>query len=492
MLPLSHVCTLGHSLLSSTEAILDRWSVLSGLPGEGCDEAPKEEQTLDVPLVPRPLCGGPALRTFTVWLTQTAAVQVTVLGLQESCTAALRRLGCRGPLLSPPAPGGSSDLVRQLKRLWPAQFVEGPCPVVASAARLALQGCERLIGDTATERLLEVVSRLIGRLLGALVGGCAEVGLQTKEPHLDVQLLEDPRPAAHAPVEEEDVPEAAEREEDPPARVLAVELLSRRGRGAPTERFELVVKNSFIEVAEEPPSALAVRRTRSCGEMLATSTQEMFTLVVDCMPPRSPCEARRSQDRCAAAAEPQAEAEAELRPPAALLTAAGATPASGSRAPSQAAQRSGVGRSTVCLKGIPTAFTTHSLLGLLDARGFAGHYTFAYAPVDFARGGGLGYAIVCLDCEENAEHFVHALDGFSQWDVECDSVCSASWNEPHQGLDVLIERYRNSPVMHPNVAEAHRPVVFEAGRRVPFPGPTRPLRAPRVRHLKVPEAGLGA
>mmetsp|Transcript_40941 Transcript_40941/g.124038 ORF Transcript_40941/g.124038 Transcript_40941/m.124038 type:complete len:106 (+) Transcript_40941:336-653(+) len=90
---------------------------------------------------------------------------------------------------------------------------------------------------------------------------------------------------------------------------------------------------------------------------------------------------------------------------------------------------------------------------------------------------------------EAAEHLMLALNGFDRWQLGGGSVCTASWNEPHQGMDALVERYRNSPVMHPSVAPAHRPAVFAEGKRVAFPAPTRAVRAPRVRHLRPQEAG---
>lgn len=62
--------------------------------------------------------------------------------------------------------------------------------------------------------------------------------------------------------------------------------------------------------------------------------------------------------------------------------------------------------------------------------------------------------------------------------------CAAAWSEPLQGLQDLIERYRNSPVMHHSVPEECKPLYFRRGRPVAFPAPTRPLRPPRIRPFK--------
>ena len=50
-----------------------------------------------------------------------------------------------------------------------------------------------------------------------------------------------------------------------------------------------------------------------------------------------------------------------------------------------------------------------------------------------------------------------------------------------QGKEVLIARYRNSPVMHSSVPPAHRPTLFHFGQPVAFPAPTRHIEAPRCR-----------
>jgi hypothetical protein len=110
---------------------------------------------------------------------------------------------------------------------------------------------------------------------------------------------------------------------------------------------------------------------------------------------------------------------------------------------------------------------------LLNAQGFAGKYTFAYAPVNFVSGICLGRAVVCLTTCQVAEQLMVVMHDFQG--------ISASWNEPIQGTEALIERYRNSPVMHAIVPDMFKPAFFSGCERVPFPAPTKAIKAPRMR-----------
>lgn len=55
---------------------------------------------------------------------------------------------------------------------------------------------------------------------------------------------------------------------------------------------------------------------------------------------------------------------------------------------------------------------------------------------------------------------------------------------PHQGREAHVERYRNSPVMHPSVPEPYKPIILQGGERIPFPAPTKMPKAPRNRKLQ--------
>lgn len=59
-------------------------------------------------------------------------------------------------------------------------------------------------------------------------------------------------------------------------------------------------------------------------------------------------------------------------------------------------------------------------------------------------------------------------------------MCHVAWNDKQQGLPALVERYRNSPVMHASVPEECKPVIISDGRRAPFPAPTQKVKAPKI------------
>lgn len=136
-------------------------------------------------------------------------------------------------------------------------------------------------------------------------------------------------------------------------------------------------------------------------------------------------------------------------------------------------------RTTLMLRNLPNDYTRGMLLELLDAVGFAGQYDLVYLPVDFGTGAGLGYAFVNLHSPADAEYLASCLSGFSQWVIPSEKVCEVAWSQPHQGFAAHVERYRNSPVMHPAVPDEWKPAVFCGGARLPFPSPTRPLKAPK-------------
>lgn len=138
-------------------------------------------------------------------------------------------------------------------------------------------------------------------------------------------------------------------------------------------------------------------------------------------------------------------------------------------------------RTTVMLRNLPNNYTRMTLLKLLNAEGFIGQYDFVYLPMDFKTHASLGYAFVNLVSPEQAASFWSTFEGFSKWVASSQKVCSVSWSCPYQGLNAHIERYRNSPVMHEDVPDDYKPMMFQNGARSAFPAPTKKLKAPRMR-----------
>merc|ERR1719413_153276 len=82
---------------------------------------------------------------------------------------------------------------------------------------------------------------------------------------------------------------------------------------------------------------------------------------------------------------------------------------------------------------------------------------------------------------EHAERFKHHFQDFKEWHAPSSEPCEVLWSENLQGYDAHVERYRNSPVMHESVADKFKPALYKDGVRIPFPEPTKTIRAPRAR-----------
>mmetsp|Transcript_145100 Transcript_145100/g.465019 ORF Transcript_145100/g.465019 Transcript_145100/m.465019 type:complete len:429 (-) Transcript_145100:193-1479(-) len=136
---------------------------------------------------------------------------------------------------------------------------------------------------------------------------------------------------------------------------------------------------------------------------------------------------------------------------------------------------------TLMMKHIPKAYSRDRLCVLLDKFSLSGMYDFVYLPVKFSTNSSFGYAFLNFRTVPSARQCHLMFDGFTGWDGGCEEPCEVSMKTKHQGLAACIELYRNSPVMHPSVDESVKPAVFEHGVRVPFPPPSKTIKAPRAR-----------
>jgi hypothetical protein len=126
------------------------------------------------------------------------------------------------------------------------------------------------------------------------------------------------------------------------------------------------------------------------------------------------------------------------------------------------------------LRDLPERFCRQDLLDLLHTGGFEGCYTFVYVPINFLTGLCTGYAIASFSTTSAAQRFFMDM-----------CAHKPAWNEV-QGVDQLVERYRNRAVMHPTVPQDYKPALFNRGSSVSFPEPIVPVKKPRVRPLKLP------
>jgi len=145
-----------------------------------------------------------------------------------------------------------------------------------------------------------------------------------------------------------------------------------------------------------------------------------------------------------------------------------------------------LGKTTVMWRNLPNDYCRNSLVELLNSEGFAGSYDFFYSPVDFTSNALVGYAFVNLVSPEEANRFKEHFQGFTRWNVSSMKESRVDWSL--QGLAVHIQRYRNSPVMHADVSDDKRPMLFKDGQRVPFPPSTKELRAPFLKDCRLKRA----
>jgi hypothetical protein len=136
------------------------------------------------------------------------------------------------------------------------------------------------------------------------------------------------------------------------------------------------------------------------------------------------------------------------------------------------------------VRNLPDGLTRDNLKRLLDIRGLAGRYNFLYMPFDFDSLANLKHAFVNMVSPADVERIWALFEGFSGWPVPSSNRCGLAWNNKQQGLDDLIDRYRNSPVMHRSVLDQCKPLLLHDGIPVPFPPPTQPLKPPKFRKNK--------
>jgi len=148
-------------------------------------------------------------------------------------------------------------------------------------------------------------------------------------------------------------------------------------------------------------------------------------------------------------------------------------------------------RTTVMIRNVPNDYSRDMLLRLLDENSFACCYDFVYYPIDFKRGAAFGYVFVNMISHEEALRVHWVLQGFGDWEVPSRKVVDVCWGYPIQGWGDMVERYRNSPVMHEGMPDECKPAVFCNGARVPFPPPTKRIRNARRKTTGPPTIGAG-
>ncbi|CAL1141843.1 unnamed protein product [Cladocopium goreaui] len=144
------------------------------------------------------------------------------------------------------------------------------------------------------------------------------------------------------------------------------------------------------------------------------------------------------------------------------------------------------GGTSVMLRNLPNNYTRSKLLEMLDNEGFASQYNFVYLPIDFQTEASLGYAFVNMIDSSYVPKLQERLTGFKKWRVPSKKICEVRLCGPWPDLEAHIERYRHSSVMHHSVPEEFKPVLFENGKQIPFPKPSKAPKAPQIRRAPGP------
>jgi hypothetical protein len=132
----------------------------------------------------------------------------------------------------------------------------------------------------------------------------------------------------------------------------------------------------------------------------------------------------------------------------------------------------------VIIKHLRHDLTRAKHFDFLHAVGYKGKYDMVYLPMDFSTGKCRQYAFVNFLSQEVAQQFQMQLQGCADEDIFGQEQCEVSWSGL-QGLPDIIQKYRNSPVMHPSVPDKCKPMLFVDGSAVPFPAPTKEISKPR-------------
>jgi RNA recognition motif-containing protein len=129
---------------------------------------------------------------------------------------------------------------------------------------------------------------------------------------------------------------------------------------------------------------------------------------------------------------------------------------------------------TVVLRKLPEEWVRETLMQLLESDGFLLDCDFIYLPTNFKNSKCFGYAIINFTSHVVAEKVLIHYDGRM---VQNRMLC-AEWSDATQGLPSLVEKYRNSAIMHHSVADMHKPLLLCKASVLPFPQPTEMMGTP--------------
>ncbi|OLP77394.1 Protein MEI2-like 1 [Symbiodinium microadriaticum] len=155
-----------------------------------------------------------------------------------------------------------------------------------------------------------------------------------------------------------------------------------------------------------------------------------------------------------------------------------------------------VDQTSMVLRNIPKDLNRTGLCSLLDVHGCFETANFIYLPARFKDGLSLGYAFINFHTPEAAMEFQRKFHGM-QLHPPGALGCANSAPKPMvvhpnvrmRSLEELLHRYKNSPILHPDVPEPMKPFLLDHGKPMPFPPQTEHVESPewlRPRHRHPP------
>ena len=129
---------------------------------------------------------------------------------------------------------------------------------------------------------------------------------------------------------------------------------------------------------------------------------------------------------------------------------------------------------SMLLRNLPKDLNRTGLCSLLDAHGCFKTANFIYLPARFKDGFSLGYAFINFQSPEAAMEFQRIFHGMHLSPRAPCANGSAKALVAHPNLRMtslldLLDRYKSSPILHPDVPERMKPCLLENGKPLPVP-----------------------
>lgn len=118
---------------------------------------------------------------------------------------------------------------------------------------------------------------------------------------------------------------------------------------------------------------------------------------------------------------------------------------------------------TLSITGLPEELVQEDLIEALDREELSGLYDFVFLPPKTQPRDADRKAVVNFARHEHALACAARLHGRTSWGGAGRGECQVSWSLPVQGLDALVQVFRDAPENDPEVEEESRPQLFEGG-----------------------------